>query len=230
MRKRRWVALGLLVAVGAGGAYVYRTFRGASEVAGDYEVRTFLPEELEEALRSEDPARRADAASQVETMPPERRREVLIALVGDERAHVRLMAVTLLGRLHAGEDGAIAALADVLSLDVDLDVRSAAVAALAESENPRALEALAGVLMDDPSLVVKREAAEALDRLTGQSFGKVLVERIDAAESFGKVLVERIDAAEEACYEANEAYEEWLEERVDELVWDPARGRFAARD
>jgi HEAT repeat protein len=189
---------------------------GTPEVARDYEARTFLPAELEEALRSDDPARRADAAGQLESMGPGRRLELLIALTGDERAHVRLMAVSLLGGLHADDADAVDALDNVLALDPDVDVRSAAVGALGGSRNPVAIAVLVRVLADDASLVVKREAAEALDRRTG--------------EAFGKSLVQSIETAEEASDDAVMAYEEWLERRREALRWNEEKGRFEEAD
>ncbi len=169
---------------------------GTPKVAEDYEAKTFLPQEIETALRSDDPAKRADAAAQVETMPAKKRGPILIALTTDEKAHVRLMAVSLIGKHHANDEKAITALADLLSLDADLDVRSAAVSALGASENTKSLTVLVQTLSNDSSLTIKREAAAALDARTGQSFGKELVESIDAAE--------------EAADEAMMAYEEWL--------------------
>ena len=186
------------------------------EVAKDYKTTRLLPQEIEDALRSEDPARRSDAASQLETMPPVRRQAVLAALATDDRAHVRLLAVSLLGTHHADDPQTLTVLADVLSLDADLDVRSAAVAALAGSRNPKTLAILVGVLTDDVSLLVKRDAAEALDRRTGQPFGLGLVEGLDAAE--------------EAADGAMMLYEEWFESRAGSIRWDEEQGRFVEKD
>ncbi len=170
---------------------------GTPKVAKDYEAKVYLPQEIETALRSEDPARRADAAAQVETMSPDQRGPILISLTTDERPHVRLMAVSLLGKHHADDASAIAALANVLSLDGDLDVRSAAVSALAAGTSAPSLTVLVETLSNDSSLVIKREAAAALDARTGQTFGKELADSIDTAE--------------EAADEAMMAYEEWME-------------------
>jgi hypothetical protein len=182
------------------------------EVAESYETTSYLPAEIGEALRSDDPARRADAADQVEKMEPATRRKALLELSADRRAGVRLLAVTLLGRLHASEEEVLVRLAGMLALDPDLDVRLAAVDAVEASQRLPALAALVAALTDDPSLIVRRQAAEALDRLTGQTIGAAVAEQVDAAE----------EAAEEALF----AYEEWLEASREGLRWNDAAGRF----
>jgi HEAT repeat protein len=185
------------------------------EIAEDYQEKALLPQEIESALKGDDPAGRADAATQVEKMAAANRKSVLLALVHDERAHVRLLAVSLLSRHHAGDEDAVAALADVLTLDADIDVRVATADALAKGGTHKGLSALLAALTDDTSLVVKRQAAEALDRLTGQTFGKTFVSSIDAAE--------------EAADDAMMSYDGWLEERIGKLVWDAEKCRFVEK-
>jgi HEAT repeat protein len=198
------VAVGVLTIVGC----------GTPEVARDYESRDYLPQELEEALRSDDLARRADAAGQVEAMEPGRRRQILLALTEDDRAHVRLMAVSLLARHHAGDAETVARMAEVLSLDPDIDVRSAAIGALAASGDVSALKSLVGALTDDPSLEVKRQAATTLDRLTGEGFGAEFAAEFDEAET----------AADDTMM----AYDDWLAGRAADLGWDAKEKRFVS--
>jgi HEAT repeat protein len=182
------------------------------EIAEDYEARTYLPQEIETALKGDDPAGRADAAAQVEKMATANRRAVLLSLVTDDRAHVRLLAVYLLARHHGSDPEAVVALRNVLTLDADLDVRAAAIEALAAGGTKEGLSVLLAALTDDASLIVRCQAAEALDRVTGQTFGKALLTSLGAAE----------DAADDAMM----SYEEWLGTHRDKLVWDADKGRF----
>ena len=182
------------------------------EVAEDYEAKTYLPDELKAALASDDPSQRADAAGQVERMAPERRQAVLTELSRDERASVRLLAVNLLGKLHGEEEATVARLAEVLAFDVDVDVRSAAVTALASSGSVEGLKALVQALADDPSLAVKRSVGTVLDRLTGEKLGSELSDRVDEAEA----------AADDAMI----AYDDWLQANLETIRWDPEVSRF----
>lgn len=187
---------------------------GTPEIARERETRPLLPREIEEALRSDDPARRADAAGQVEAMDPEARRRTLLELLGDDRPHVRLMAVGILARHHGQEDTVVERLGQALSLDPDPDVRGALVDALAGSGRLGALGALVTALETDPSLLVKRRIARALDRITGQTFGAAFADRVDEAEL----------SADEAMID----YASWLPGQ--DLRWDAAAGRFVPRE
>jgi HEAT repeat protein len=156
---------------------------GTPEVAKDYRTKTYVPEELQAALASRDPSARADAAAQVEAMSGGQRQAVLLELTTDPRPTVRLLAVGLAGKHLHGDEQAVARLAEMLSLDSDQDVRIAAVAALGETGSGPALTALLEALGNDTSLFVRRAAALALDRLTGQDFGAELAARVDEAEA-----------------------------------------------
>ena len=170
---------------------------GTPEVAEEYQAKTYLPEELQAALASDDPTRRADAAAQVVAMPPGQRKAALLDLSRDERPTVRMLAVGLIGKHLSGDDQAVARLADLLSLDPDQDVRTACVSALGGTRSGTALQALLGALGNDTSLTVRRSAAVALDRLTGQTFGAEMARKIDDAE--------------EAADDAMMNYEEWFD-------------------
>ncbi len=170
---------------------------GTPEVAEDYQAKTYVPEELQAALASDDPSSRADAAAQVAAMPTGQRKAVLLDLSRNERPTVRLLSVGLIGKHLSGDNQAVARLADLLSLDPDQDVRAACVGALGGTRSGTALKALLGALENDTSLSVRRAAAIALDRLTGQTFG---------AEMAAKV-----DDAEEAADDAMMNYEEWFD-------------------
>lgn len=182
------------------------------EVAEDYRTRTFVPAELAAALASDDPTARADAAGQVESMEPAKRRAALLELSRDERAPVRLLAVGLLGRHHAAEEEAAGRLAEMLSLDPDADVRVAAVEGLGRSGRVDALRPLVDALSEDASLSVKRAAASTLDRLTGQALAADFLEKVDAAES----------AADDAMM----SYDDWLGANGATLRYDAGSGRF----
>jgi HEAT repeat protein len=185
---------------------------GTPKVAEEYKAETYLPDQLRAALADDDPSRRADAAEQVEKMEPKRRRLVLLELSGDERSEVRLLAVSLLERLHSGDEEVVKRLAGILAHDPDPDIRTAAVGALSASGRPEALDALLDALMNDTSLSVRKDIASALDRLTGQSFGGDLVTAVDSAE----------EAADEAVMN----YDEWIEMNRDRLKWDAKQERF----
>jgi len=185
---------------------------GTPDIARDYETKTYVPEELGAALSADDPARRADAAEQILAMKPEHRKKVLTELIHDPKPEVRLMAVGLLGKHHAADAGVVAVLGEEAALDVDVDVRSAALGALAESGRPEALMAISSALTDDPSLVVRREAAVLLDRLTGQDLGAGFAGRVEEAS----------DAADDAAM----AYDDWLSTNRAKLEWDAGSRRF----
>ncbi len=170
---------------------------GTPEVAKEYQTKTYVPDELQAALSSDDPSVRADAAAQVEAMSVGQRKAVMLELTRDERPTVRMLAVGLIGKHLAGDNQAVDLLAEMLSLDPDQDVRGTVVAALGGTRNGTALNALLEALSTDTSLAVRRSAALALDRLTGQSFGAEMAARVDAAE----------DAADDAMMN----YEDWFD-------------------
>ena len=109
---------------------------GTPSVARDYEAKSYVPEELHAALSSESPAERADAAEQISSMEPDQRRSVLVELTRDRKPEIRLMAVGLLGKHDAAHDDVVAVLGGEAALDVDADVRGAALEALARSGQP----------------------------------------------------------------------------------------------
>lgn len=186
---------------------------GTPKVAQEYETKTYGYEEIQAALASDSPARRADAAEQISNMEPEKRKGVLVELTRDPRPETRLLAVSLLGKHHAADPDVIAAMGDVATLDPDVDVRTAALGALAMSGRVKALDTIAAVLTDDPSMVVRREAAVLLDRVTGQTLGAEFAGHVDAAS----------DSADDAAM----AYDDWLETNGANLRWDEKSGRFA---
>ena len=169
---------------------------GTPEVAEDYEEQVFLPAELSAALASDDPTARADAATQVEALPAAERLATLSSLAVHDNAAVRLMAIGLLGKLHAGDPTITMRLAEVIGMDADIDVRMATVPVLAKS-GEAGLAVLVEALSDDPSLFVRREIAVALDRVTGNTFGAAFAEKVGEAE----------DAADDAMMD----YDDWLE-------------------
>jgi len=189
---------------------------GTPEIAEKYEAETYAPDEIAAALAADDPSRRADAAEQILAMAPERRRAVLIELTRSGEPEVRLLAVGLLGRHHAGDGEAVRALGETAALDLDVDVRSGALRALAGSGRPEALDAIGTALTDDESLVVRREAAVLLDRLTGQTIGAAFASAVDEAA----------DAGDDVAIE----YDDWLESHRDRLRWDAAKSRFVVEE
>jgi len=189
---------------------------GTPGVAKEYEAKTYVPEKLHAALSSDSPARRADAAEQISGMQPAQRRQVLIELTRDQKPEIRLMAVGLLGKHDAGDAGVIAVLGSESALDADVDVRSAALSALAQSGRVEALVAIGNALTDDPSLMVRREAAVLLDRLTGQTLGAGFAAQVESASS----------SADDSAM----AYDEWVETNRANLRWDKNSNRFVVAE
>ena len=122
---------------------------------------------------------------------------------------------SLLTTVQVSVSSVVAVLGEEAALDVDVDVRSAALGALAESGRPEALTAISSALTDDPSLVVRREAAVLLDRLTGQDLGAGFAGRVDEAS----------DAADDAAM----AYDDWLATNRAKLQWDAGSRRFTMK-
>jgi HEAT repeat protein len=182
------------------------------EVAETYEERSLVPQEIAAGLRSEDPTQRAAAAKQIETMEPAQSRSVLMELTGHELVPVRMLAVSALGKHHASDGGVVTRLAEVLSLDGDADVRSRVVDALSRSGSVNGLAAILDALGNDSSLLVRREAALALDKLTGQSHALRFVTTFDDAEMQAD--------------ETTMTYEEWFEANRAALRWDAGTSRF----
>jgi HEAT repeat protein len=189
---------------------------GTPEIARDYETKTYVPAELEAALTSDDPARRADAAEQILAMDPAERKTVLTELVTNDRVEIRLMATGLLGKHHAGDSQVVKVLGERAALDVDIDVRSSALTGLAASGRPEALSSIVSSLTDDPALVVRREAAVLLDRLTGEKLG----------DEFAKLVSDAEEAADDAAF----AYDDWVEANRDRLRWDAEDRRFTLKE
>ena len=126
------------------------------------------------------------------------------------------MAVGLLGKHDAADDGVVAVLGGEIALDVDVDVRGAALAALAKSGRIEALSAIGTALTDDPSLVVRSEAAVLLDSLTGQTLGAGFAAQVEEASS----------GADDAAM----AYDDWLETNRAKLRWDASSARFVVAE
>jgi len=184
---------------------------------GGYEVKDYLPDEIAAVLAGNDPAARADAADQVEKMPPEQRKAVLQALARDERAKIRLLAVSLLARHHVRDADVVGDLLAVARDDLDGDVKQAAFVALGKSGDPRALKLATEVLSDmDAALPVKLEAAGMLDRLTGRV----------TAQDLSAALEQAVDAADDLGMD----WDDWLTTHGPRLTWDDEKGRFVEKD
>jgi HEAT repeat protein len=176
---------------------------GTPEVAEEYQTKTYVPEELQAALASDDPTSRADGAAQVEAMPGGQRKAILLELTLDERPTVRLLAVGLIGKHLPGDNQAVARLSEMLSLDPDQDVRTSCVEVLGGTRSGTALKALLDALGNDTSLAVRRSSAVALDKLTGQTFGAEMAKKVDDAE--------------ESADDAMMNYEEWFDANQEAL-------------
>jgi HEAT repeat protein len=186
---------------------------GTPEVARDYRAKTYLPAELEAALRSDNPTRRAEAEDQIASLPVDRRIEILLALSRDPEPPMRLLAAKLLGK-DSGDPRAAKRLGEMVGLDADPDVRMLAMDGLAAGGSDGALSALLTALEADPSLLVRRHAASALDRLTGQEIGASFVDSLDEAEM----------SADEAAM----AYSDWFESHGKGLRWDAGSSQYVS--
>lgn len=86
----------------------------------------------------------------------------------DKEPSVRIAACTAWGK--RGSEEAVPALAEVLSKDADLDVRTAAARELSKFRTPAVISAL-GVALDDPDPALQHRAILSLQTVTGKDFG-----------------------------------------------------------
>jgi hypothetical protein len=93
---------------------------------------------------------------------------VVLAGLNDDDREVRCTCCRLLGQ--RGDQNAIAPLSNLVATDSDLDVRLAAVDALAAMETPGAVPGLAAALKDrDPAM--QFAGVEAMKKVTGEKLG-----------------------------------------------------------
>jgi len=93
---------------------------------------------------------------------------VVITALKDDDAAVRVMACQLVAE--RGGDDALAALAEVVNADSNMDVRLAAVRSLGHFKGPKAVDALA-VALDDSDPALQRRAVLSLEQSTGHDLG-----------------------------------------------------------
>jgi HEAT repeat protein len=214
---KKLIAILVLAALAGGGYLIHTKIRSAGKVADEYRAKDYLPGEIAEALRGDDPAARADAAEQIAKMDPAERETVLLAMTRDERSHVRLLAVSQLARLHGTDPDVVGRLLETARDDLDGDVKQAAFAALGKSGDARALKLAVEVLSDtDAALPVKLEAASMLDLLTGR----------DTKGDLSDALDEAVDAADDL----GMAWDEWLQTHGEKLIWAADQSRFTEKE
>jgi HEAT repeat protein len=213
---KKALLLVVLLAVGAGGGYVYRGLQQGKDVAGEYRRREMSGEEVREGIRSADLMTRLDAVEQLEKLPATERKAALLDALGSSFAEVRLTAVTALARGFPTDGEVVDRLLETAGGDLDPDVRMEAHRALGASGDVRSLRlAVETVASADATLGERLAAAEALDRVTGRS----------TAGDFAS----RMTGAEEAADDLGMAWEEWLDEHGEDLSWDEGTKRFVER-
>lgn len=214
---KKWIALVLVVALGASAWYFRGKFLEGAQVADPDQVRDLDDNEIRSGVRSADPKTRLDALGQIEKLAPKERKAALLDALGAPYAPTRLAALTALSRGFATDDEVVARFLAVAKEDQDADVRAAAIRSLDRSGDPRVLGLAISVLeSSEEPLAVRLGAARTLDRLTGRETAKDLADRLDAAE----------EAADDLLMD----WDDWYSERKAGLVWDPEQGRFVSKE
>jgi HEAT repeat protein len=210
---KKWIALIVLLALGGGGFYVWRTFRQGARLSAPDEVKDLTGDEVRSGLSSPDPKARLDALAQIEKLPEPERKAALIAALGAPYAPTRLTAVTALAKTFPTDPVVVEGLLAVAKEDLDSDVREAAFAALAPSGDVRVLDLSLSVLTSsEEPIPVRLGAARTLDRLTGRDTASRLRDLLDQAESEADDLM--MD------------WDDWLSEHREGLRWNAETGRF----
>ncbi len=114
------------------------------------------------------PLYRAQVARTLGALPVPAATDALRQAVHDKEPSVRIAACTAWGK--RGSEEAVPVLAEVLSKDADLDVRTAATRELANYKTPGVIPAL-GLALDDPNPALQHRAVLSLKDVTGKDFG-----------------------------------------------------------
>ncbi len=128
MRKRVAILVAGTALAGAGGVAAWYHVRAMDEVAAvtaPLDDAKPTAERIAAMLASPDFKERVQARRQIEGLPPDQRAPVLEALAGDERAEVRLLAVSALGGMD-DRSRFVDLLKRLATGDPDPDVRAAA--------------------------------------------------------------------------------------------------------
>jgi len=214
---KKWIALALVVAIGASAWYFRGKFLEGAQVAYPDQVRDLDDSEIRDGLRSADPKTRLDALAQIEKLTPAERKAALLDALDAPYAPTRLAALTALAAGFGADGAVVDRFLAVAREDQDADVREAAIRSLDRSGDPRVLGlALAVLEGGEEPLSVRLGAARTLDRLTGRETARALSERLDQAEA----------AADDLLMD----WDDWYSERKDRLAWDPERKRFVERE
>lgn len=214
---KKWIFLGIVLVLGGGVFYARSVFLDAGKIAEDDTMVELTDAGIREGLSSDDPKLRMDALAQIEKLPEAERMAALLAALQSPSAPTRLTAVTALGKDFSTRAGAIEGLKETAKEDLDTDVREAAFSALATSGDIAILELAVEVLSaTDAPLGAKVRAAALLDLLTGRSLSEALkASYADAEESADDLAMD---------------WDDWLEERVERLRWDPEAGQFTGAE
>lgn len=143
-----------------------------------------------------DPIVRADVVRALGKVNTQAAQEALNMAMHDAEVNVRIAACE--AWQETGGPDAVAALQELVSSDVNIDVRLAATRALGKFKDPAALQALA-IALDDPSPALQYRAMEALKQSSGRDIGHDVVAWRDFVRSTapqttpreGPALVER---------------------------------------
>jgi len=114
------------------------------------------------------PLYRAQVARTLGSLSVPAATEALRQAAHDKEPSVRIAACTAWGK--RGSEEAVSVLAEVLSKDGDLDVRTAAARELANYKTPGVIPAL-GLALDDPDPALQHRAILSLKTVTGKDFG-----------------------------------------------------------
>lgn len=138
---------------------------GSMSEAEQAQVAVRLARELAE---DPSPLYRAQLARALGDLPVPAAAEALRQAIHDKEPSVRVAACTAWGK--RGSEEAVSALAEVLSKDANLDVRTAATRELANYKTSGSIAAL-GLALDDPDPALQHRAVLSLQAVTGKDFG-----------------------------------------------------------
>ena len=136
---------------------------------GDSAEQARICEQLAQQIRTEpDPIVRKTIQETLGDFDTPLAGAVILAGLNDDDREVRCTCCRLLGQ--RGDQNALAALGQLVQNDSDLDVRLAAVDALAAMKTPAAISSLAAALKDrDPAM--QYAGVEAMKKVTGEELG-----------------------------------------------------------
>ncbi|MDR2171063.1 MAG: HEAT repeat domain-containing protein [Planctomycetaceae bacterium] len=153
---------------------------GAKKDTPEEEREILFAQLWEEYKTSPDPNMRREAVDAMAKIPYTHKEKCMLDILRDNDAFIRMSAVEALGKIFKGENSERENIADVLinqaRADEDKDVRVAAVRELGKKivdpQLNKKITIALGDMLQDKVLIVKYEAMESLQKITGKDYGK----------------------------------------------------------